>query len=119
MTERASTHSPESLDYMPGSTTAEKRSLANRCSCRHLSALIPASHRLNAWLGGAPDGEDSFPLTDGEHLPADRMFFAALTSLIMRVTTRAAHPGPCIQILSPCKSGRKVSQHRILNRYCD
>jgi hypothetical protein len=28
MTEHASTHSPESLDYMPGSTTAEKRSLA-------------------------------------------------------------------------------------------
>ena len=46
-----------------------------------VSALIPASRRRDAWLGGAPDGEDSFPLMDGEHLAANRMFRAALTSL--------------------------------------
>ena len=45
------------------------------------SALVPASHRLDAWLGGATDDDDSFPLMGGGHLPADRMFFAALTSL--------------------------------------
>jgi hypothetical protein len=45
-----------------------------------VSALIAASRRRDAWLGGAPDGEDSFPLTDGEHLAASTMFFAALTS---------------------------------------
>jgi hypothetical protein len=45
-----------------------------------VSALIPASHRLDAWLGGAPDGEDSFPRTDGGHLPTSKMFRAAFTS---------------------------------------
>ncbi len=44
------------------------------------TALIRASRRRDAWLGGAVEGEDSFPLMDGEHLAADRMFFAALTS---------------------------------------
>jgi hypothetical protein len=45
------------------------------------SALFPDSHRRFAWLVGAAEEEDSFPLTDGERLPADRMFFAALTCL--------------------------------------
>jgi D-alanyl-D-alanine carboxypeptidase len=44
------------------------------------TALIRASRRRDAWLGGAAEGEDSFPQTDGEHLAADKMFFAALTS---------------------------------------
>jgi len=44
------------------------------------TALIPASRRQAAWLGGAAEGEDSFPLTDGEHLAANRIFLAALTS---------------------------------------
>ena len=44
-------------------------------------ALVLASRRRDAWLGGAPDGESSFPLTDVEHLHAHRMFFAALTFL--------------------------------------
>jgi hypothetical protein len=46
-----------------------------------VSALVLGSHRRDAWLGGAPDGDDSFPLTDGGHLPADRMLRAAFTSL--------------------------------------
>jgi hypothetical protein len=45
-----------------------------------VSALVPASHRRDAWLGCAPDGDDSFPLTDGGRLPADRMLRAAFTS---------------------------------------
>jgi hypothetical protein len=44
------------------------------------ATLIRASRRRDAWLGGAAEGEDSFPQTDGEHLAADRIFFAALTS---------------------------------------
>jgi heme-degrading monooxygenase HmoA len=36
------------------------------------SALVPASHRLDVWLGGAAVSDDSFPLTDGGELPADR-----------------------------------------------
>jgi hypothetical protein len=44
------------------------------------TALIRASRRRGAWLGGAAEGDDSFPLTEGEHLAPDRMFFAALTS---------------------------------------
>jgi ABC-type multidrug transport system fused ATPase/permease subunit len=45
-----------------------------------VSTLIPALQRRVAWLGGVTDGEDSFPQTDGKHLPASRIFFAALTS---------------------------------------
>jgi hypothetical protein len=45
-----------------------------------VNALVPASHRLDAWLGGAMDGEDSFPRTDRGRLPAERMLRAALTS---------------------------------------
>jgi hypothetical protein len=37
-------------------------------------ALIPASHRLDVWLGGATESDDSFPRTDGGHLPTDRIF---------------------------------------------
>ena len=54
------------------------------------SALIRASHRLDVWLGGATESDDSFPLTDGGHLPADRMFRAALTSRSC-VTPHALH----------------------------
>jgi hypothetical protein len=43
------------------------------------SARFPDSRRRTAWLVGAAEEEDSFPLTDGGDLPADRMFFAALT----------------------------------------
>ena len=43
-------------------------------------ALIPASHRLYVRLGSATESGDSFPLTDGGRLPADRMFRAELTS---------------------------------------
>jgi hypothetical protein len=46
-----------------------------------VNALIPASHRPDAWLGGAPEGESLFPRTDGDDLPANRIFLAALTSL--------------------------------------
>jgi hypothetical protein len=45
------------------------------------SALFPDSHRRFAWRVGAAEEEDSFPLTDGDILPAAKMFFAALTSL--------------------------------------
>ncbi len=44
------------------------------------TALVRASRRRDAWLGGAVEGEDSFPLTDGDDLAANRIFFAALTS---------------------------------------
>jgi hypothetical protein len=44
------------------------------------TALILASRRRGAWHGGAAEGEDSFPHTDGEHLAANRIFLAALTS---------------------------------------
>jgi hypothetical protein len=44
------------------------------------TALVSASRRRGAWFGGAAEGESSFPLTDGEHLAASRIFFAALTS---------------------------------------
>jgi hypothetical protein len=44
------------------------------------TALIRASRRRGAWLGGAAEGENLFPLTDGEHLAANRIFIAALTS---------------------------------------
>jgi hypothetical protein len=44
-------------------------------------ALFPDSHRRFAERVGAPEDDDSFPLTDGDILPAARMFFAALTSL--------------------------------------
>jgi hypothetical protein len=43
-------------------------------------ALIRASRRRDAWLGGAVEGEGLFPLMDGEHLAANRIFFAPLTS---------------------------------------
>jgi hypothetical protein len=33
-----------------------------------VGALIPASHRRDAWLGDATGGGSSFPQTDGEHL---------------------------------------------------
>jgi hypothetical protein len=46
-----------------------------------VTTLIPASRRRVASLGGVGDGEDLFPQTDGEHLSASRIFFAALTSL--------------------------------------
>jgi hypothetical protein len=42
--------------------------------------LIPALRGRGARRGALTDGNDSFPLTDGGHLPASRMFFAALTS---------------------------------------
>ena len=45
------------------------------------SAPFPDSHRRSAWLVGAAEEDCSFPHTDGGHLPADRMFLAALTSL--------------------------------------
>src|SRR5580692_2066814 len=35
---------------------------------------------MDDWLGGTAVGEDSFPRMDGGHLPADRMFLAALIS---------------------------------------
>ena len=54
------------------------------------SALVLASHRLDVWLGGAAVSDDSFPLTDGGDLPADRMFRAALTSRSC-VTPHALH----------------------------
>jgi hypothetical protein len=44
------------------------------------TALILASRRRDAWHGGEAEGEDSFPHTDGEHLAANRIFLAALTS---------------------------------------
>jgi hypothetical protein len=44
------------------------------------TALIRASRRRNAWLGGAVAGEDLFPLMDGEHLAANRIFLAPLRS---------------------------------------
>jgi hypothetical protein len=44
-------------------------------------ALFPDSPRRFAGLVGAPEEDDSFPLTDGDILPAAKMFFAALTSL--------------------------------------
>jgi hypothetical protein len=65
------------------------------------SALFPASHRREVWLGGAAESDDSFPLTDGGDLPADRMFRAALTSrgdlkkgVIMYVKGRPIPIGP-------------------------
>jgi hypothetical protein len=44
-------------------------------------ARIRALHRQDVWLGGALESDDSFPLTDREHLPAKRMFLPALTFL--------------------------------------
>jgi len=46
-----------------------------------MRTLFPDSPRRFAGLVGAPEEEDSFPLTDGDILPAARMFFAALTFL--------------------------------------
>ena len=42
-------------------------------------ALILASRRRDAWLGGATDGDCSFPQTDVDDLHAHTIFFAALT----------------------------------------
>jgi len=53
-------------------------------------ALILASRRRDAWLGGATDGDCSFPLTDVEHLHAHTMFLAALTFLSC-MTPHALH----------------------------
>src|ERR1700722_14860259 len=54
------------------------------------NALFRASHRLDAWLGGASETDDSFPLTDGGNLPADRWFRAEFTSRSC-VTPHALH----------------------------
>jgi hypothetical protein len=54
------------------------------------NALFRASHRLDVWLGGASETDDSFPLTDGGDLPADSMFRAELTSRSC-VTPHALH----------------------------
>src|SRR5471032_2825602 len=69
-----------------------------------VSARILASRRQLVGLGGASDGDDSFPHTDGVHLPAAWMFLAALTSVswvsphslpIPLLTTRLSRPpGP-------------------------
>jgi hypothetical protein len=72
-------------------TAAASPIFPSPCPCRRsrsisgvhaavFTALIRASRRRGAWLGGAVEGEDSFPLMDGEHLAANRIFFAALTS---------------------------------------
>ena len=45
-----------------------------------VSALVFALRRRDVGLGGDADGEDSFPQTNGEHLPASLMFIAELTS---------------------------------------
>ena len=45
------------------------------------SLSVLTLHRRDAWLGDATGGASSFPQADGERLPANRIFLAALTSL--------------------------------------
>jgi hypothetical protein len=54
--------------------------LASGAHAATASAPILGVVSTHVWLGGTALGKDSFPLTDGGHLPADRMFRAALTS---------------------------------------
>ena len=52
----------------------------NGAHAAFFTALFPDSPRRCVGPVGAPEDDDSFPLTDGDILPAARMFFAALTS---------------------------------------
>ena len=56
------------------------RVLAFGAHAATVSAPIRSLASRHVSLGGTAVGEDSFPFTDGGHLPADRMFLAALTS---------------------------------------
>ena len=60
--------SPQTAETIPGVHAAA------------VSALVPDLRRRDVGLGGDADGEDSFPQTDGEHLPASLMLIADLTS---------------------------------------
>jgi len=74
-------------------TAASRRIETSEPSGLHATAvraLILASRRRDAWLGGATDGDSSFPYTDVEHLHAHRVFLAALTFLSC-VTPHALH----------------------------
>src|SRR5471032_2960923 len=59
-----------------------------------VSARILASRRQVVGLGGASDGDDSFPHTDGVHLPAEWDVPGSLDIRVLGVTTPAAHPTP-------------------------
>ncbi len=58
-------------------STSERGSGAHAAAVRD---LIPALRGRDARRGAITDDKGSFPQTDGGHLPAARMFFAALTS---------------------------------------
>jgi hypothetical protein len=68
----------ELFSFRLGSAGDEVCELASGAHAATVSVPILAGVRFR--IGGTAFGEDSFPLTDGGHLPADRMFLAALTS---------------------------------------
>jgi hypothetical protein len=75
-----------------------------------LSTLIPALHRRGAWLGGVTEGDGSFPPTDGEHLAASKIFFAALTSLSC-LSPQALHTHALIwnEHVQACRTGEGLT----------
>jgi len=73
--------SPYYADSLPAATRWYAReSSSSGVHAAAFAALILTSRRRDAWLGGAIEGDDSFPPMDGEHLAASLIFFAALTS---------------------------------------
>jgi len=59
---------------------AKVSELASGAHATTVSVLILSLGLTVVRLVGTAVGEDSFPFADGGHLPADRMFLAALTS---------------------------------------